>query len=129
PGSTCALVGSYTVSQADVDAGQVVNTGTAGPDETPPQTTPPVVTEIDQNPSLSLVKVLSDAPTPIVLGSVLEYTVTATNDGNVTLYNVAAGAGLYAPSLHDALPISPGSTCALVGSYTVSQADVDAGQV
>ena len=37
-GDTCVLVGTYTVTQADVDAGEMVNTATADSDETDPVT-------------------------------------------------------------------------------------------
>ena len=43
PGDTCVLVVTYTVSQADVDAGVINNIGTADSDETPPVDDPETV--------------------------------------------------------------------------------------
>ncbi len=128
PNGTCELVGTYTVTQADVDAGQVVNNASADSNESDPDTIE-ITTPIDQNPSLSIAKVLSDAPDPIVLGSVLEYTITATNDGDVTLTNVVVTDNLITPATITCPSVAPNGTCVLVGSYTVDQDDVDAGQV
>ena len=92
PGGTCVLLASYVVTQADVDAGQVVNVGTGDSDETPP-TTDPHTEVVPQVPSLSVVKALTsnddeDGSFSVTLNDTLNYTVTVTNTGNVTLSNV-----------------------------------------
>jgi uncharacterized repeat protein (TIGR01451 family) len=129
PNATCTLVGTYTVTQADVDAGTVRNTATANSDQADPRTTPEVTTPVDQSTELAVSKVLSDAPTPVVLGSVLEYTITATNTGTVTLTNVVVTDNLITPDTRTCATLAPGAECILVGTYTVTQADVDAGVV
>ena len=132
PGGTCVLLASYVVTQADVDAGQVVNVGTGDSDETPP-TTDPHTEVVPQVPSLSVVKALTsnddeDGSFSVTLNDTLNYTVTVTNTGNVTLSNVVASDDLTATSTACAT-VAPGGTCVLLASYVVTQADVDAGQV
>jgi uncharacterized repeat protein (TIGR01451 family) len=128
PAGTCVLVGTYTVTQSDVDAGEISNTGLANSDETGPEEDT-VVTPIGQDPALSVLKEVTDAPDPIVEGSVLEYTITATNSGNVTLNNVVVSDDLIDPSSTSCPTVAPGDTCQLVGTYTVTQADVDEGEI
>ena len=53
---TWIYTASYTLTQADVDAGQVVNTATTDSNETPPDITPPVTTPLPQNPSIAIIK-------------------------------------------------------------------------
>ena len=54
PGGTCVLTVMYVVTQADVNAAQIVNTGTADSDETPPvsdtETTPVVPNSLPAPP-------------------------------------------------------------------------------
>ncbi|AKC86671.1 hypothetical protein WQ53_07755 [Pseudoxanthomonas suwonensis] len=109
PGGTCELVATYTVTQADADAGQVLNTATvqteAPPDvpPLPPQACPAgsadpacateIVTPVIQRPAIATTKtaVLTvDNATPGKgnIGDVVTYTVNATNTGNVTLTGV-----------------------------------------
>ncbi|MBK1646966.1 hypothetical protein CKO25_20575, partial [Thiocapsa imhoffii] len=81
-------------------------------------------------PALSLEKVLSSAnPDPVVFGSVLTYTVTATNDGDVTLTNVVVSDDLITPDEITCASVAPGATCELVGTYTVTLADAIAAVV
>ena len=129
PNDTCVLVGSYTVSQTDVDNGQIVNTASATSTQTPDPVEDGLTTPISQSPALAIAKALTNAPTPIQANSVLTYTVTATNTGNVTLTNVVVSDPLISPSSITCPSVAPNGTCVLVGSYTVSQTDVDSGQV
>ena len=73
PLSTCTLSGIYIVTQADVDAGQIVNTGTGDSDETgldPDQ----LITPIPQNPELTTVKtLLTDVSGGIEVGDIFNY--------------------------------------------------------
>ncbi|MBK1644967.1 hypothetical protein CKO25_09955, partial [Thiocapsa imhoffii] len=128
-GDTCVLTGTYVVSQADVDAGQVLNTATADSAQTDP-VEDALTTPIAPVPALSVVKALTGAnPDPIVVGSVLSYTVTATNDGTVTLAEVVVSDNRITPASATCASVAPGATCVLTGSYTVTQTDVDAGAV
>ncbi|WP_102944949.1 OmpA family protein [Stenotrophomonas sp. VV52] len=128
PGGTLTCTASYSVTQADLDAGSVTNVATASSGSTT-SAQDSVTVNGTQNPALSMAKVVSNAPTPVVLGSVLEYTVTGTNSGNTTLTNVVISDDKITPASTTCASVAPGGTCVLVGTYTVVQADVDAGQV
>ena len=132
PGGTCVLTVTYVVTQADVDAGEIVNTGTADSDETPP-TEDPNTEPVPQNPALAVDKALTgnadeDASGTVSLDDTLEYTITATNTGDVTLNNVAVSDDLTGDST-SCLSVAPGSTCVLTVTYVVTQANVDAGEI
>ncbi|MDZ7789009.1 MAG: hypothetical protein U5L08_00655 [Xanthomonadales bacterium] len=105
--------------------------GSNGPDANPDDNDSSVVTPVEVIPELSIDKALTDAPDPVELGSVLTYTITATNTGNVTLQNVVVTDDLITPTggTTPCASVAPGDTCTLVGTYTVTQADVDAGEV
>lgn len=128
PGGELVCTATYSVTQADLDAGSVTNTATATSGSTTSGPDSVTVSGV-QNPALSMAKVVSNAPNPVVLGSVLEYTVTGTNSGNTTLTNVVISDSRITPSSTTCASVAPAGTCVLVGTYTVTQADVDAGQV
>src|SRR5690606_25492644 len=104
PGDTVTATATYTLTQADVDNGSVVNTATAvgtPPDVTDPDnpTGPkipadPVEDEDTEEleptpePEMRLVK-SSEHVGEVVEGSTINYTFTATNIGNVTLTDVS----------------------------------------
>jgi len=126
PTGTCVLTGTYVVQQTDIDAGQIVNTGTGGSTQTPPQTST-VTTPIPQTPAMTVVK---SAPTgTLAVGETITYTVTATNTGNVTLTNVVVSDPMLTPDSITCPTVAPGGTCVLTGTYVVQQSDIDAGQI
>jgi len=127
-GASCTLNGTYTVTQADVDAGLISNTGFADATETDLREVT-ITTPLSRRPALAVTKALTDAPDPIAVGSELAYTVTASNEGNVTLNSVVVSDPLINPPQLSCASVAPGATCVLTGSYTVSQADIDTGQV
>jgi uncharacterized repeat protein (TIGR01451 family) len=132
PGATCVLLASYMVTQADVDAGQVMNIGEADSDETPPVTDPNTV-PVPQPAELQVVKALTsnsdeDSSGSVTVNDTLNYTITATNTGTVTLTNVVVSDSLTGTNT-TCLTVAPGATCVLLASYGVTQVDVDAGQV
>jgi len=120
-----------------LDYEQIPNTagigddGSNGPDPTPEDNDSSTLTPILLDPALKLVKELSDAPDPIALGSVLEFTITATNSGNMTLTNVVVSDSLITPTggTTPCASVAPGETCTLIGDYEVTQQDVDNGEV
>lgn len=130
--ATCGPV-SYTVTQQDVDNGSIVNNAAAtavDPDDTPAEDDDELeVTGPAHAPALEVAKTLTDAPDPIVAGSILEYTVTATNTGNVTLDPVEVQDTLITPSDLTCNNVAPGDTCVLTGTYEVTQQDINDGQV
>jgi len=131
-GATCVLNVTYVVTQADADAGSVVNTGTADSNETPP-VTDVVTVPVPQNSDLSVVKALTnnadeDGSGTVSVGDTLSYTVTATNNGNTTLTNVVVSDNLTGQS-QTCPTVAPGATCVLNVTYVVVQTDADAGSV
>lgn len=94
PKKTKTVEAYYLLKLQDINAGKVINkalaTGTYGPDDKK-ITTPPSEVEVPtyRDPKLTLVKALSSVvPEPAYAGDMLEWAVTATNEGNVTLYNI-----------------------------------------
>lgn len=83
-----------------------------------------------QNPALTVDKVLtSQSADPIALGTVLTYTITATNTGNVTLSSVVVSDTLVTPSGVGCSTVTLGATCVLTGSYVVQESDFMAGEI
>ncbi|MDW8478658.1 MAG: hypothetical protein RML12_00665 [Xanthomonadales bacterium] len=136
PGQTLTCTGSYTVTQANVDAGSVTNTanasGTApggGTVNAPPAS---ATATANQNPALALAKTITSGSPFNAAGNVINYQIVATNTGNVTLTNVSITDPLLGTlSCTPAQPttLAPGQTLTCTGSYTVTQANVDAGSV
>jgi uncharacterized repeat protein (TIGR01451 family) len=138
PLGTCVLTGTYTVTQANVDAGVIENTGVVAASDPEGDPVGPVETTVDtpvpQEPELSVVKVLSanadeDDSGTVTVGDTLTYTVTATNSGNVTLTDVVVSDDLLTPDSFECPSVAPLGTCVLTGTYTVTQANVDAGVI
>ena len=137
PGAQIVCTGSYTLTQADLDSGQVVNTATGDTDQTPPTQSTETV-PLPQAPALTLVK-QGTIDTTVVLpnaradaGDRIDYTLTATNTGNVTLTGVTVtdpklGTLVCAPA--QPATLLPGEHIVCTGSYTLTQADLNTGQV
>ena len=88
PGGSMSCTATHTVTQADIDAGHYANTacvddGAGGAAETCANKDVPA----SQTPHLSVTKSAVPASYSTV-GDVINYTIVATNDGNVTLNNV-----------------------------------------
>src|SRR5690625_4430957 len=131
PGDELVCEGSYTVTQTDVNNGHVYNEATVtgeDPSGDPVEDSDETNTGLDQNPAIALDKqVVSDGP--YGLGDTIEYTITATNTGDVDLYNVVVEDVLLTPSTATCATVAPTDSCVLSGTYTVTQDDVDAGEV
>ncbi|MCU1529558.1 MAG: hypothetical protein JWP75_3321, partial [Frondihabitans sp.] len=136
---TCTVV--YTTTQADVDAAQLSNTATAS--GLAPGATIRTVSDPSQvtivtihSPALTMVKSVSpEIPADYTVGRVLTYSFLVTNTGNVTLKNVAinetsfTGSGaLSAISCPSGL-LAPAAQATCTATYTLTQADIDAGSV
>ena len=88
-----------------------------------------VVNTIPPDPELSITKVLTSGANPASEDDVLSYTVTATNTGNVVLTNVVVSdPDLTNDSQNTCASVAIGETCVLTGSYTITLADVTAGE-
>jgi uncharacterized repeat protein (TIGR01451 family) len=134
PGATCTLIGTKTVSQAEVDAGTIVNTASVTSTLIPTALTDSVTTSVAQTSSLTIAKANTanadeDSSASISLNDTLAYKVTMTNDGTVTQNNVVVSDANLTPASTSCAAVLPGSTCVLTGTYTVTQANVDAGTI
>ncbi len=135
PGAAIDCTATYTVTQADVDAGSIHNTATASglsPANAPVTTNASKTVTAKQVASVGFVK--SGTPDGVVAGQVVTYTLTGTNTGTVTLYHVTVTdpmSGLSAVACVPAAPatLAPGGTITCTATYTVTQADVDAGSI
>ena len=134
PGSTVVCTGSHVITQADLDAGQLVNTATA----TALNSASQPVTSNSSSVTLALgttakltLKKFVDTPPPYAIGSSVTYRYDVTNTGNVTLS---------APSVTDdkvaAITCDPptvltpgsgfGSSTTCHGTYVIRAPDIDA---
>ncbi|WP_428657679.1 DUF7507 domain-containing protein [Runella sp.] len=177
PGATGTATATYTITQADVNAGGVENTATvtgtppnlpngnpatpvtdisdagtnnnavaiANPDATESPrlngttdadpTNDPTVLLITPAPSIKLIKsiasITDNGPTGRGVGDVINYTFTVTNTGNVTLTGVALTDAKLSLSNAAVSPatLAPGATGTATATYTITQADVNAGGV
>ena len=125
----------YTVTQADLNAGApLVNVATVDTDQTALQPDDATST-VAQNPSLTIVKSLTNADDAVVdtAGEIIEYTITVDNTGNVDLTNVvltdtfAGGATLVSGDTNTNGILETTETWVYSADYTVTQADLNAG--
>ncbi|WP_159394391.1 DUF11 domain-containing protein, partial [Streptomyces sp. NRRL S-495] len=140
PGAVVTCTAEYTVTQADVDAGSIENTATATgtpPGGGTPVTSPPSSTDVPFTPRPSLVVEKSADKQHLVAGETLTYSYLVTNTGNITLTGVTVtegtftGTGTLSPITcpEDARSLDPGRIVTCTATYTVTQADVDAGKI
>ena len=141
-GDSYSCSASYTITQADVDAGSVTNVAIAQtvfapgtPDEIDVRSAPDSFTATgDEAPALSVVKDVTAGPDPASLGDVLTYTITTTNSGNQTISVVSVEdpmVGTLACTMGGApapanVILAPGAALVCTGSHTVTQANIDA---
>ncbi|MDR3202161.1 MAG: hypothetical protein LBT54_03380, partial [Bifidobacteriaceae bacterium] len=140
PGQSVVCSASYTVTQADVDAGFVDNAAHAV------GTTPisaPVLSSPDsarftfaKNPSLSLAKTSSISdPAQFTVGRSVLFSYSVVNTGNVTISDLEivetefTGSGSLPDAQCDHSVLAPGATALCTTSHTITQDDVDAGQI
>ncbi|GAB1639922.1 lectin-like domain-containing protein [Krasilnikovia sp. MM14-A1259] len=138
PGATMSCTATYTVVQADVDAGAVHNeahaTGTppTGPDIDSPLATDDIDT-VAATPSIGLTKSgdLQDANSSGTadLGEAVRYAYTVTNTGNVTLTDITLTDHPIGAVACPATALAPRADVLCRVSYRVTQADIDSGAV
>ncbi|MEE6387721.1 GEVED domain-containing protein [Microbacterium paraoxydans] len=140
PGAQVECTATYTLTQTDVDAGQLSNTATATgtpPSGTPP-VSPPTTVEIpgDPAPALTVAKT-ADRTEISAAGQTITYAFLVTNTGNVTVRDVTVEEGTFtgtgpAPVVTcpaGAATMVPGAQVTCTAEYVVTQADIDAGGV
>lgn len=139
PGERVTCTAGYTVTQADIDAGQVTNTATGtglDSEDTAVASEPSsAVLQADATPGLALLKT-ADPLTAEQAGETIAYTFLVTNVGTVSVSGVGIDEGDFsgtgapvAVTCAGATTLAPGEQTSCTGSYTITQADVDAGRV
>lgn len=139
PGEQVTATATYALSQANVDAGFVDNTASVS--GTPPTGEPVtdddnVRVEVPAAPAIDLIKLGAfDAGFSAIAGDGVSYDFEVTNTGNVTLTDV---------TITDPLPglstlsytwpgtagvLAPGERALATATYSLTQADVDAGEI
>lgn len=136
-GSSVTGTATYRVTQEDVDAGKVDNSATASGTDAHGgklSKTSTVSTKIERTGKLETVKSV-DAKSltgdRAKAGTVLTYTVTIRNTGNVTLRNVTCDDSMkeIGRIALDRTELAPGAVASGTATHIVTQADVDAGTV
>jgi uncharacterized repeat protein (TIGR01451 family) len=129
-GETWIYSAAYTVTQAQIDAGNnIVNVAIVDTDQTVPQQDD-AVTVIDRRPALTITKTVN--LTTISAPGTLTYTITITNTGNVSLTGVvltddlAGGAVLTSSGDGDSI-LEVGETWIYTATYNATQNDIDEG--
>lgn len=147
-GETWTYTVAYTVTQDDIDNGGVVdpdlthdNTATASTTTADGATVQASASvDIEQNPHVTLTKT-ADVASVDAAGDVINYAITITNDGNMTLTspvvsdpsvsNLAAvmSGGFNAGDADQDGKVDVGETWQYTASHTVTQAEIDNGGV
>ena len=145
-GSSTTCTATYTIAQGDVDDGVLDNTAVAsGKDPTDADVTSnPSSAEMpgEPNPLVALVKSHLAPPDPAAAGDTITFTFTVANRGNVTLDGQTLSiadtmtglSSITCPAAGSDWPepdetLTPGDTVTCSATYTLTQADIDAGQV
>jgi uncharacterized repeat protein (TIGR01451 family)/gliding motility-associated-like protein len=129
-GESATVTVTYTVSQADMDAGSIVNVATVSgtdPNGEEAGAEDGVTVTVEQNASLSMSKT-ANRPTVTAAGQEIVYTLTVTNTGNVTIENVTVVDNKVSVN-QNVGTLAPGESATVTATYTVSQADMDAGSI
>ncbi len=132
PGAELSCSASHTIVQADIDAGSFwnqacVDDGQGGA----AKVCDDVTTNGEQNPALSIDKVATETSYNEI-GDVIHYTITVTNNGNVTLH----GVDVSDPNVGDLVcvpetpvDLAPTEFITCTATHTIDQGDLDAGSV
>ncbi|MDI6099525.1 hypothetical protein QLQ12_13055 [Actinoplanes sp. NEAU-A12] len=136
---TCTSTASYTVSQADLDAGIAITDSATVSGRAPGSAATsygPFTTGVAVAVAAPMLAVtVNPAVTPLAnqsaakAGNTIGYSFTVTNNGNVTMSNISVADSRLGAATCPAGPLAAGATvtCTNAATYTVTQGDVDAG--
>ena len=137
PGESITCTASYTVDQADLNAGSVVNIADASADGTT-SATDTETADATEDPELTLVKSITSGDPYAAVNDVINYSFLVTNTGNVSLAgpvtindDQATDESCPAVTTVGNLDgnLDPGESITCTASYTVDQDDLNAGSV
>lgn len=138
PASTITATGTYTITRADVDAGEISNTayatGTDKLGKMVQSNNSTATTTISGSSELSLEKaadISSITADEAVDGKTIRYTIKVTNTGtsdinDIKISDPLVSSGYITPN---AATLSPGESTTASASYQLQQSDIDAGKV
>lgn len=137
PGAVLTCTATYTLAQADLNRGEVVNVAVVIGDP-PDDDTPPVsdkdaaIVELDARPEIAFTKTANQ--TSVRAGETITYTMVATNTGNVTLTEATITdpmSGLSDLACTPTVPsvLEPGEAMTCTASYLTTSADAQRGEV
>ena len=139
--SSNTITGTYTITQEDIDAGNVTNSALATSQDpegyditdtsgTTKENDTPTVTPLERNPNIVLVKsaILSGTGS---LDDAITYIFTIENTGDTTLTNIVITDPMIGLTIdgNTFTSLAPGITTIAVGTYTITQDDIDLGSI
>ena len=137
-GATTTCTATYSVTQADLDAGTIRNSATAGATSPAGATviSPASTATVTSTPAGALTVVKSASPTTVsTVGQAVTYSFVVTNTGNVTVSDVAVTDTFTAPGgpvptiSCPSTTLAPGASTTCTATYAASAADFDAGSI
>jgi hypothetical protein len=133
PGAFVTCTASYTATQADVDAGSVTNTATASATDSASNSVTSNSSSVTVAASGTVLSTSLVKSTPSTgygaAGDSIPYSYVVTNTGNITVHGVSVSDNKIASVSCPSGNVDPGNSVTCTASYTVTQADVDAGSV
>ena len=135
PGETAEFTYTYTVTQADVDAGRIVNVvkanATAARGDDPEEAEGTATVTAEQNPKMTVNKVTTSTPKDpkgYAEGEKITYKITVKNEGNVTISDITVTDKLTGDEWKiDSL--APAGEKSFETTYKVTKADAESGEV
>ncbi len=133
PGMGALVTAVHTVTQADIDAGRVINTALAtstDPNGDPVvDTSNTVTTNGLHRPQITATKFVSEN-TYWAVGDVINYTIEIFNCGNVTVKNIiTTDPNAVITSGNPVVSLEPRQTVMVAAIHVVTQADLDLGKI
>lgn len=138
PGDVWSYTGSYTTTQADIDAGvDLINTASFDSDQLAAPSQSSAITSVDADATAPTLVMSADVASVDSAGQVVTFTLEISNDGggqrSLTGISISApppsaagGAGLSFVQVVGDDSLNPGETWTYEASYQVTQNDMDA---
>ncbi|WP_040929639.1 DUF7507 domain-containing protein, partial [Nosocomiicoccus massiliensis] len=132
PGESITVSKDYTVTQNDIDSGNVHNIATVKGEDPKGNTSTDeddVTVVGTQDPQLTLEKT-SDTKEVTEVGQVVTYNFKVTNNGNVTMKNIVLDDPMLGGDIElDKTTLVPGESITVSKEYTITQSDIDKGNI
>ena len=135
PGEVINATATYKITEEDILEGKFVNTVTARFSDGKTFENTDTVTTEEPNGHLTVMKETTSTPAngkTYALGETIAYKITVTNDGNLTITDIAVTDELTGNTGEDAWTIAslaPGGSKTFEAKYTVTEKDILAGKV